>query len=198
MAAPPGTHEARGGVETEVEVEVEVDEEEAAPVGAAAVAAAWAAASPLTRLAAARYEPDEMVSIGLLAKWELRSARALAGAALWLYNTPPSMHATPNLWTRAGNPRSMEGQRKRTLEFVVRETDTARVGARHWRVSVAQSALSAARRAHGVEATAEAVRMVLQARAATDGQPNPMEVHAHALSTQGTGGCDLGVRMVGG
>ena len=123
-----------------------------------------------------RIEPDSMLDAETLAAWEDRPCLALVGAALYMYNMPPSVHDTPNVFSPSGIPRPQHAALSRTRKFLQRETDPERVWPRTRRVSMAQSALCIATRVWGIEAAAEAMAGVLRARGYHPAPPLVAEV----------------------
>jgi hypothetical protein len=179
------------------EVEVAVEWEMATPRPVTGFDLNWTMESGKMRLA-----HDAIASPSLMLAWEARPAWHVVAAAMWLYDAPPSVHDTPNLYSKTGVLKPMNSAKGlvfKCLDFARRETDPDRPGAAHWRVSLAQSAMGAAVRAHGLVVAAEAVRGVLTVRRRR-GVPSPAEVHTkprhEASCTRHTRACTRGATRV--
>ena len=113
-----------------------------------------------------RIQPGTHLSPDMADTLTIMSVRDKAGLALYLYDFPPKVHDTPNIWTSGGQV--MESAVRRVSEFVQRETNPEGRWPRSQRVSLAQSIM----------------------RMAVTMHTGPRTVHAlfHALSDRGPPG----------
>jgi hypothetical protein len=133
---------------------------------------------PATGWNVGRIQPDTHLSPDIASTLTIMSARMKVGCALYLYDFPPKVHDTPNVWTKGRQVRQSAG--RRACEFVQRETDPGRRWPLGQRVSLAQSIMSMAVTMHSEPIVAQ---MLLEALIDRNppGTPRAAEVSHAAL-----------------
>ena len=133
---------------------------------------------PATGWNAGRIQPDALLSPDMAGTLTIMSVRKKVGCALYLYDFPPRVHDTPNIWTKGKQVRGSAG--RRALEFAQREVGAGRRWPQGRRVSLAQSIMCMAVTMHGIDRVVQALLEALIDRD-PPGTPRPTEVSHAAL-----------------
>ena len=113
------------------------------------------------------YPFDSVIPAHMLASFQTSTIAWVVGCAMWWYDAPPALyprHPTPRWWTASANPVVRPTALGRVAEFFDRETRLTRPLPRRARVSMAQSALTAAAGRFGRRATIGEMLAILTLR----------------------------------